>query len=445
VKSQADPCVWYLLKNNVTWLIVAMYVDDIVYTGANDAREWFKGKIKERFNITDLGLIRKHLGVWYSKKKDEVGPYYELTMEKYQQDIVADWEHCTRRKPKKMSTPGYPGETLSKNASDTTVQVEDYRKILGKLMWIAKKTMPEATNAIRELASHMDKPAEEHWRAMERVVGYVHQNDPSSLRLRKPRDLKCYAYVDSNFATNKDNRKSVTGFIVTVGGCIVSWSSKTQPSVTLSSTEAEYVAASTCATEIKFIQMLLEEIMPTEEVRPATLFEDNTGAIYLMENQAVGSRTKHIDVRMHHIREMMEGPNPRLRVMFTRSESNFADILTKNVNERTFTQLVPALKSGDIARVLFETVDREDVKKSSYRTTDGPCGTEPGGWHVSTVEQHAKELSLSDPGTSSSDSEDQSWTIVKARKKVTRNNPVKVKSKWKLGMDNSDGCDNDHD
>ena len=207
------------------------------------------------------------------------------------------------------------------------------------------------------------------------------------------------------------------------------------------------MAASTCATEIKFIQMLLEEVMPNEEIRPATLFEDNTGAIYLMENQAVGSRTKHIDVRMHHIREMMEGPNPRLRVMFTRSESNFADILTKNVSERTFTQLVPALKSGDIARVMFETVDREDVKKVD-RTTDGPCGTsvpEPGGWHVSTVERHTKELSLSDPGTSPCSSDDLSWTIVKSRRKVSKNNSARAKSKWKESMNNCSGCDHDHD
>ena len=106
----------------------------------------------------------------------------------------------------------------------------------------------------------------------------------------------------------------MTGYIVTIGGCLVSAASKTQPSVTLSSTEAEYVAASMCAMEIKFIQMLLEEIMPTAQVRPATLFEDNTGAMFLMENQAVGNRTKHIDIRWHHLRSMMVGEAPRMVV-----------------------------------------------------------------------------------------------------------------------------------
>jgi hypothetical protein len=184
----------------------------------------------------------------------------------------------------------------------------------------------------------------------------------------KPKDLKVYAYVDSNYATNKETRKSVTGFVLTIGGCLVSYSSKSQPSVTLSSTEAEYVAASMCATEVKFVQMLLEELMPNAKTRPATLFEDNTGAIFLMENQAVGNRTKHIDIRWHHMREMMTGENPRLRVLFTRSEENFADVLTKNVTEAIHTDLADRLKDGRISKAIFAATEREDVSK---RTVSG--------------------------------------------------------------------------
>jgi hypothetical protein len=180
--------------------------------------------------------------------------------------------------------------------------------------------------------------------------------------LIKPRDLKVYAFVDSNYATNKETRKSVTGYFVTIGGCLVSAASKTQPSVTLSSTEAEYIAASMCATEIKFLQMLLEELMPTEETRPATLFEDNTGAIFLMENQAVGNRTKHIDIRWHHLRSMMQGEDPRLQVVFIRSENNLADLATKNVTEALHTDLASKLKDGRIAQVIFSNAEREDVK-----------------------------------------------------------------------------------
>ena len=381
LQSKADPCVWYKLKDGHLWLIVAVYVDDIAYAGCNDARNWFKEEVQKRFKISDLGKLKKHLGVWYEKKCDNEGPYYQLKMEKYQAELLQDWKELTGKEPRHVKTPAYPGESLTKNVNDEIINVEGYRKILGKAMWFCKKIMPECGNAIRELATHMDKPGQDHWRAMERLIGYIANNDPATLVLRKPKDLKVYGYVDSNFATNKDNRKSVTGYVLTIGGCLVSYSSKSQATVTLSSTEAEYVAASTCATEIKFIQMLLEEVMPGETIRPATILEDNTGAIFLMENQAVGNRTKHIDIKMHHIREMMSGEDPRLCVVFTPSEWNFADPMTKNVTEIIHRVLIPELKDGRIAKRIFEIVEREDVRnhvgqRTRRRNMDKPRETD---------------------------------------------------------------------
>jgi len=319
--------------------------------------------MKVRFNIADLGKLSKHLGVWYKKKRDDKGSYYELSMSKYQADIVSDFEEVTGKPVKSATTPGYPGVSLVRDKSKKPVDIENYRKILGKAMWFCMKIMPECGNAIRELASSMDHPGEEQWKALGRLIGYISANDPATLVLRKPKDLKVYGYVDSNWATNTETRRSVTGYILTLGGCLVNWVSKTQPTVTLSSTEAEYVAASMCATEIKFIQMLLEEVIPGAVIRPATLLEDNTGCIYLIENQAVGSRTKHIDIKMHHIREMMQGSDPRMIVVFTRSEMNFADPMTKNVTDSIHQSLVPALKDGRIADAIFATVNREDVGK----------------------------------------------------------------------------------
>ena len=217
---------------------------------------------------------------------------------------------------------------------------------------------------------YMDNPGKEHWRAMGRLIGYIAGQGRVELCLMKPHNMKVYAYVDSNFATNKETRKSVTGYYVTIGGCLISAASKTQPSVTLSSTEAEYVAASMCATEIKFVQMLLEEIMPTARARPATLFEDNTGAMFLMENQAVGHRTKHIDIRWHHIRSMMEGESPRMIVQFTKSENNFGDLATKNVTEAIHKRLAPQLKDGRIANAItLANTEREDVSNNRMTST----------------------------------------------------------------------------
>jgi hypothetical protein len=366
-QSLADPCIWYKIVNGELVLVVAVYVDDCIVIGLKIEIEGFKKDVQKRFKITDLGPIKKHLGVWYERCKDEDGEYFKMTMQRYQDDIVLDWEQVTGTKSRPTNTPGFPGESLLRNTGDE-IDKENYRKILGRLMWFTRKLMPECGNPIRELATSMDNPGEDHWRAMKRLVGYINKFETVELRLMKPKDLKVYAYVDSNYATNKETRKSVTGFVLTIGGCLVSYSSKSQPSVTLSSTEAEYVAASMCATEIKFVQMLLEELMPKVDTRPATLFEDNTGAIFLMENQAVGNRTKHIDIRWHHMREMMTGENPRLRVLFTRSEENFADVETKNVTEAIHTELADKLKDGRISKAIFAATEREDVSK---RTVSG--------------------------------------------------------------------------
>lgn len=365
-QSLADPCIWFKHDSNGDLiLLVAVYVDDCIVVGTKPEIDAFKEGVKQRFNISDLGPIRKHLGVWYERKRTEAGQeYFRMTMESYKEDILNDWKEITGMEAKPAKTPGYPGESLTKNPG-AAVDTKNYRKLLGRLMWFTRKLMPEALNTIRELAMYMDNPGDEHWRAMGRLVGYIAGQKTVELLLMKPKDLKAYAFVDSNYATNKETRKSVTGYYVTIGGCLISAASKTQPSVSLSSTEAEYIAASMCATEIKFIQMLLEELMPNVQTRPATLFEDNTGAMFLMENQAVGSRTKHIDIRWHHMRSMMRGEDPRLRVIFIRSEINFGDLATKNVSEGIHNHLVSQLRDGRISDVIYANSEREDVKESS--------------------------------------------------------------------------------
>jgi hypothetical protein len=105
--------------------------------------------------------------------------------------------------------------------------------------------------------------------------------------------------VDRNYATDKEDRRSVSGGIHTVGGTIINWMLKTQASVTLSSTEAEYGSLASGATQVKFVQQLLEEI--AECKTPGIILEDNTGAIFLVKNQQVGSQTKHTDLQYHYI------------------------------------------------------------------------------------------------------------------------------------------------
>ena len=164
--------------------------------------------------------------------------------------------------------------------------------------------------------------------------------------------------VDSDYANNTDNRKSISLGLHTLGGTSVHWESKTQHVVTLSSTEAEYISLARGACENKFIMMLLDEGIrkPDEKRHMGKVYEDNLGAIYLVKNQHVGARTKHIDVRAHFIRELED--NGYLNVQFIRSEENAADILNKNCPEKLHTKHAKNIRDG--------TLDcwREDVEDS---------------------------------------------------------------------------------
>ena len=329
-QSQADPCLFYKKIDNVTVLIVICFVDDTMLIGKQNEIDWFKSEIDKHFKYTEEGKLTKHLGVRYEFKEDEKGDeYIEAKMDKLVMKIVNTYQQHVGKEANIAKTPGTPGQVLMKNEGKPK-DPEMYRKIVGQIMYLVTKIFPEGANAARELTRHFSNPNDDHWKEVGRFVGYLkHLGKDIKLTYRKPKEMRVMSVVDSNYATDKDTRRSVSGGIHTLGGSIVSWVSKTQTSTTLSSTEAEYVSLSMGAQEVKFMQMLLEELVETKT--PGIILEDNTGAIYLVRNQQVGQRTKHIDVRYHFIRELVG--NQEIAVNFVKSKDNESDIMTKNVTE----------------------------------------------------------------------------------------------------------------
>ena len=135
----------------------------------------------------------------------------------------------------------------------------------------------------------------------------------------------------------------MSGNIVTVGGCLVSWQSKTQHCTSLSSTEAEYIALSVCASECKFASMLIDDMTFGQEL-PFVVHEDNVGAIFIVNNPQVSVRTKHIDVRYHFTKDMVE--DEMLMVKYIPSAENYADVMRKNVTDAIYKRLVPDIRNG---------------------------------------------------------------------------------------------------
>ena len=295
-QSKVDPCIFYVKRNGKLILLIGTHVDDCAVAGKPEDVEFFKKEIKKQFTIKELGVLSKHLGVWYKWGEDKLGRYLESSMEDFVKGMVDNFQSLFGRLPKIATTPGLPGVCLRKNTSETIMHAE-YRSMVGKILYFVKKVSPVCANACRELSQHLENPGEDHWTAVERLLGYIRNDKVNrTLKMRTPTVLRVQDVVDSSFADNPDTRKSTSAYLGTIGGtALINWISKGQSIVTMSSTEAEYVSLSEGAKETTFTAMLLKELVHGV-VLPSIIAEDNTGAIFLSKNKQVGARTKHIDI-----------------------------------------------------------------------------------------------------------------------------------------------------
>jgi Reverse transcriptase (RNA-dependent DNA polymerase)/Zinc knuckle len=349
----SEPCVLYQRDGEVVKLLVVIYCDDCIIAGHKNDVARLKQQIALKFAISDLGKLKKHLGVTYKFGEDDNGPFLLASMNEFVDEIIRDCETCCGEL-REFPTPGYSGASMAKSEEEPIMH-EQYRSIVGKVLYLVKKVLPTCANSVRELSGFLDCPGTDHWKSVSRLSGYL-KSEYEGLKMRPPTELRIIGCVDSDWASDKNDRKSIGGYILTIGFCIVDWMSKKQSSVALSSTEAEYMAYSDAASSIKFLRMLMGEITGKRQ-RESLLYEDNTGAIFLLKNDQVGKRTKHIDIRYRHVNNMIKDGD--LKAEFIRSESNPADIMTKNVVEKLFTTHAHKVYDGTILR---DDLNKEDVE-----------------------------------------------------------------------------------
>ena len=187
-----------------------------------------------------------------------------------------------------------------------------YRSGVGMLLYLVKFSRPDIANSVRELSKVMDGATKGHLKCLWQVIKFVLdtqgkclQMDLSNVEASGGVRWEMKAFCDSDFAGDKETRISVTGFVIYVMGALISWRSRGQKSVTLLSSEAEYVALSEVCAEIMFIKQVLEFFKVKVEL-PIVVNVDNVGAIYLASNATTSQRMRHIDVRYHFVRDYVE-------------------------------------------------------------------------------------------------------------------------------------------
>lgn len=325
----ADACVMRLIENGVVVMVVVVHVDDIFSIGTKARCDQFGRDLNAYAPIKNLGELRLYAGIRFSRNR--AAGTITLSQETFARNLVEKFG-VTRNK----DIPMVVGLSLDEfDASEPDVE-EPFRSLVGHLMWLANQTRPDILNAVRAVSRYSHAPKSVHWRAALHILMYVRFTVGLGITYQSGTagGAVLELFVDSDFASRETGRRSVSGAVVMCAGGAVSFLSRTQKSVTLSSCEAEYVAMVDGLKEAIFLRYLWAFIFPLERIGCTVVNEDNMGALYLAENPATTPNSKHIDIRHHFIRERVA--RREFRIEHVGSASQHADFLTKPVAKAAF-------------------------------------------------------------------------------------------------------------
>ena len=237
-----------------------------------------------------------------------------------------------------MSTPVDLNVKLQKeDGVSRPVDTTSYQSFVGSLLYAAITTHPDITQAVGVVSKFCANPTQRHLTAAKRILRYLKGTGYLGLRYKKCADGNLIGYSDADWAGDVDDRHSTSGNVFLLAKGAVSWLSKKQATVALSTTEAEYVALSTATQEAIWLQRLFTDVgEPLEE--PVVINEDNQGAIAMAKNPVGHARTKHIDIRYHFVLEGVR--NGTIIMKYVATGEMVADILTKSLPQHPFEKLV---------------------------------------------------------------------------------------------------------
>jgi hypothetical protein len=320
VPSKADTSLFTFSRDGVQ-VYMLVYVDDIVIAGSTPgAVDGLVRALSASFPIKDLGTLEYFLGLEASYNSGGM----TITQRKYALDLLhrVSMENC-----RPTSTPLNVTEHLSREIG-TFLSDEDshrYRSVVGGLQYLTL-TRPDISFAVNKVCQFLSQPTDVHWESVKRILRYVKGTLSTGLLFRKSASTGISVFTDADWAGCVDDRRSTGGYAIFVGSNLISWSSKKQPTVSRSSTEAEYKALANGAAEAIWIESLLKELGVSRQRTPI-LWCDNLGATYLTANPVFHARTKHIEIDFHFVRERVA--SGALQVRFISSNDQLADVFTK--------------------------------------------------------------------------------------------------------------------
>jgi hypothetical protein len=338
--GKADPTLFtHKVGNDI--FVCQIYVDDIIFGSTNHVYcDEFSRIMTKRFEMSMMGELKFFLGFQIKQMKE--GTFISQT--KYTHDMLKKFD-MVNAKP--IKTPMPTNGHLDLNVEGKAVDIKIYRSMIGSLLYLCA-SRPDIMLSVCMCARFQANPKECHLVVVKRILRYLVHTPNLGMWYPKGSKLNLLGYSDSDYAGCKVDRKNTSGTCQFLGRSLVSWSSKKQNCVALSTAKAEYVAVSACCAQLLWMRQTLHDFGCQFTKIP--LLCDNESAIKLANNLVSHSRTKHIDIRHHFLRDHETKGDIKIRHVSTKKQ--LADIFTKPLNESRFCALQSELNILDSRNVV---------------------------------------------------------------------------------------------
>ncbi|KAG7552293.1 Integrase catalytic core [Arabidopsis thaliana x Arabidopsis arenosa] len=380
-RSEADHTL-FTLPSQEGIVVILVYVDDIIISGNDKVGiQDTKDFLKSVFDIKDLGELKYFLGIEVCRSKEGLF----LSQRKYTLDLLDEVGKLGAKPAKTPLEDDYKARRKGEHDNKPFEDPTKYRRLVGKLIYLTI-TRPDICFAVNVVSQQMQAPTQHHWNMVNRILKYLKGAPGQGIWMGCNKNTEIVGYCDADYAGDKNDRRSTTGYCTFIGGNLVTWRSKKQKVVSLSSAEAEYRAMRKLTTELMWLKALLKDF-GIDTPQPITMHCDNQAAIHIATNSVFHERTKHIEVDCHKVREQIQ-----LGVIlphYTESEEQLADIFTKGASTKVFNEVVefgskfnlcpsPVKLEGEYLELIWDIMDAkkriddsEPVRSPSKIDSDG--------------------------------------------------------------------------
>lgn len=328
-QCKADACVFRLIEEGKVAILLVFHVDDIFVVGEKERIDRFGEDMNKSVPTKNLGELRWYSGCFY--ERDWKAGRIKISQQTYVEELGEQYGVKSGG-----AVPLSVGCKLWDFDMDEPDVRHPFRELIGALLWVARLTRPDILNAVRAVARYCSAPKMVHWKAALGILGYTVGTSTFGISFQRDtvEGFSLVAFCDADYASRTADRRSTSGGVIMCAGGPVLCLSKTQRCVTLSTTEAEYVAMGDVVKELMFIRQVWGFMLPGAGTPCIPVFEDNEGAIQIAKHPISNSNSKHIDVRHHFLRELVD--EKLIDVIHVPSKFQHADFLTKVLPENDF-------------------------------------------------------------------------------------------------------------